>query len=360
MAAYAVIMAGGSGTRLWPLSRLKNPKFLLNPVGQKCLLEQTLNRLKGIILSQNLRVVCGASHVKPILKKVRGLKKDQLLVEPFGRNTSPAIGLAAINILQEDPEALLVVLPADHTIVQEILFRKTLQAALSLSQRKNVFVTVGIVPTSPHTGYGYMERHSLGESVGTFKAYPVRRFVEKPNLKKAKGYVQSGRYFWNAGIFVGPAKLFLEEIKKFLPKTYGALTKLSKFPLQNWSRQLPALYQEMDPVSIDYGVMEKTKKLWVLPASFDWKDVGDLIEYTGLDTKGDSIKNLFIEGEGHITYVQTHATGKNPKKMIVTLGVQNLLIIDTGDALLIADKKQAQKVRSIPDQLRKRGWNDFL
>lgn len=335
MSVYAVIMAGGSGTRLWPLSRFRHPKFLICPEGKKSFLELTIRRLQGLIPRSRVRIVCGEIHRRPIRKAIRSLKPQNFIVEPAARNTAPCIGLAAVKILKEDPEAVLVVLPADHDVGNVSRFRKTLRQAVDFARKEEAIVAVGIVPTEPHTGYGYIEAsRRRGES--RIRPDKVRRFFEKPDLPTARRYLRSGRFYWNGGIFVGRAALFLKEIRRFMPELYRGLMKIERYP-------------RLRSESIDVGVMEKSDRLWVVPGRFGWTDVGDLTELA-----------KFAE-DGHALSIDSrNVVVLNGKRLVVTLGVRDLIIAETEDALLVASRKRAQEVKKVPQLLLERGWRRYV
>lgn len=335
MSLYGVILAGGSGTRLWPLSREKYPKFLLEPKDHKSFLELTIRRLQPEIPLKKIRIVCGEIHVQPIHQNISFLKKENFITEPSARNTAPAIGLAIVRILQEDPDAVLVVLPADHLISDTKKFKKCLEAAVHQAKKKEVLVTVGVVPTTPHTGYGYIER---GKNKLSKNIFEVERFVEKPDLKTAKKYLKSRCYFWNAGIFVGRASVFLRELRRHMPDLYRGLIKISN------TKNINSIYKKLQSQSIDYGVMEKSDCLAVIPGCFKWSDIGDLAELSKLS----NVKNGI-----HLHSQNVTVLGK--ERFIVTLGVKDLIVVESGDALLIVHKKSVQDVKKIVSALKALG-----
>ncbi len=341
MPTYAMIMAGGSGTRLWPLSRQTYPKFLLKPESRKSLLEQTIRRLRGVVSPGCFRIVCGRAHVGPIRREVKGLLSRHFIVEPVARNTSPCIGLAALKISEEDPDAVLVVLPADHYIKDQKKFQGILKSAAVHARREGTIVTIGIIPTAPHTGYGYIQR---GRRYNHDAVYRVKRFVEKPDLKTARRYVASGRYYWNGGIFVGLAAVFLSEIRKHMPELFAGLEKIRE------REGIDKVYPSLPNISIDYGVMEKTKRLDLIPGDFDWCDVGDLVEFSKLSRKSRGL--VEIDGKNSLTL--------GDGRLVATLGLDNLLIAQSPDALLITTRDRAQDVRKVTAVLRERGLAKFL
>lgn len=339
MTCYAVIMAGGSGTRLWPLSRSSFPKFLL-PLFPQSLLELSLERLAPLVPRKNIRIVCGEHQKKSILQNIKGLKPAHFILEPVGRNTAPAIGLAALRLAQRDPESVMIVLPADPLIRGQRDFLHSLEQAVGFAKQNRVLITVGIVPRSAHVGYGYIETLTQMQKSKVMK---VNRFVEKPDLKTAQEYFRSGNHYWNAGIFVGRASVFLEEIERWIPPLFRGLARLGRGKIR------ASHYKKLPEISMDYGVMEKSDKIWMVAGEFDWVDVGDL-DIVGQLVKPDPFfsvdcQNVFVTGKGNL-----------PKQRLIGLvGVKDLLIADTPDALLIIRRGEAQKVKEIVAQIKRKG-----
>lgn len=315
---YAVIMAGGSGERFWPWSRKGMPKQFLPIVSKKSMLEETLERLKGIIPEKRIYVV--TNKIQKHL--VKGCKN--IIVESIPRNTAPCIAISAGLIRKKDPTAVMVVLPADHKIKDVSKFQNTLLDAVKIADRSNVLVTLGIKPYTPHTGYGYIER---GEKIGP-GFYKVSRFTEKPDLDTAKRYVASGRYFWNSGIFIWKVGVILEEIKKYLPN----------------------IYRNKQRISIDYGVMEKTDRAVVLEAGFNWDDVGNwasLDKHRKKNKYGNIIQgNVLVKDVNDSTIITDAA-------LVAAIGVKDLVIVAQDNAVLVCPKNRAEEVKSIIGMIRK-------
>lgn len=315
---YAVIMAGGSGERFWPRSRRTFPKQFLPIISRRSMLEETLDRLKGLIPEGNIYIV--------INKKQKHLSKGykNIIVESVSRNTAPCIALS-VNIIQEkDPKAVMVVLPADHYIKDISKFKYTIKRAAEIASSEDVLVTLGIKPSSPHTGYGYIKK---GEKLGK-GLYKVSKFTEKPDLKTAKGYIASGGYFWNSGMFVWRVSTILEEIDKYLPN----------------------IRSSKENISIDYGVMEKTKKAVVLDAGFNWDDVGS---WASLDKhiKKDKDRNIF---QGDVVCKDvSNSTIITDSALVAGIGVSDLIIVATKDAVLVCPKDRAEEVKDIVGILKK-------
>ncbi len=333
MAVYAVIMAGGSGTRLWPLSREGFPKFLL-PLFPASLLELAVRRVQPFIPLKNVRIVCGVKQYQAIRKSLPFLKKQNFIIEPTGRNTAPCIGLAAAILSRQDPRALLVILPADPLIRNRRSFQASVRQAVRFATQHEAIMTVGIKPRSPHTGYGYIETEQPKQA-GVFK---VKQFTEKPDAKTAQRYVQGQRHLWNTGIFVGRAAVFLSELKRWEPKLARGLGTLAT------GRVTLAAYRRLPAISIDYAVAERSDKMWTVPATFDWEDIGDLQVLSNLQGQAPDVSI----GSNRVAVI-----GK--KRFVATVGVQDLVIVETPDALLIVQRDQVQRVKEVVDLLKKKG-----
>jgi mannose-1-phosphate guanylyltransferase len=347
------IMAGGSGERFWPLSRKTKPKHLLKLVSSKTLLEETVLRVKPLAYNPSkLLILTNHEQISGIRKALPRFPKSSLIPEPAKRDTAPAAALATALALRTHPNAVLALLPADAVIGKHSIFRSQLSAAARAAAVSPSFVTLGIKPSYPATGFGYL--HLGGKTLGQIKGGPflkVRRFVEKPSLPKAKSYVRSGQYAWNAGIFIWKASTFLAEARRQQP----ALARfIEKFPKRgSYSSYLQREFPKLPKVSVDYAIMEGAKSVLALKASFPWDDVGSwtaLPSHLPTDKKGNTFR-------GHITAVDSQDTlalaeGGRPMAL---LGTKNLVVIDTPDALLVCPKDRVQEVKKLlpllPDQL---------
>jgi mannose-1-phosphate guanylyltransferase len=357
---YAVIMAGGVGSRLWPRSRNETPKQFLDLLGSRTLLQATVDRILPLIPLERLLVVTGADHADAVRSQVPGLPDDNLILEPGPRNTAPCIGLAAMVLQQRDPGALMAVFPADHSIARAEEFRQAIAAAGQLAC-DDYLVTLGIAPNQPHVGYGYIQRGGLLGKASGLAVYRVQRFAEKPNSATAQRFVESGEYYWNAGIFVWQAARILAEIKGLLPELDAELGRVAAA----WgsSRQADVLAEAWDRVpriSIDYGIMEKAAQVAVLPVDIGWDDVGNWAALADL-AEGDGRGNA-VHGPGqHIlldssdSYVYT-STGR----LVAAVGLDGWIVVDTPDALLICPKDRAQAVREIVERLKAEGLHRYL
>jgi mannose-1-phosphate guanylyltransferase len=352
---HAVILAGGAGERFWPASRAARPKPFLRVVGGRTLLDATLDRARRVAGKQAVWVVCGEEHAGAI-RKASGLPARRLLVEPRRRNTAMAVGLAATRIAAEDPDAVLAVLPADHHIPDTRAFGADLRRAARAAHAAEVLVTLGVRPTRPETGYGYIQ---LGAPVGRPHAalHRVRRFVEKPAAARARRYLRDGRYLWNAGIFVWTARTILEEIETWMPDLSRALR-----PVRDAGRRLDAAtlaraYRRAPSAPVDVGVMERSRRVWTLPVRWRWSDVGtweSLAQELGVGPG----RSRVIGGE----LVHDDAGGNlvwtPPGRAVALLGVEGIAVVDTGDALLVTRLDQSNRVRGIVKALKDRGRAD--
>ncbi len=365
LTTHAVILAGGRGTRFWPRSRTRAPKQLLNIVGEDTMLQQTIARLKPLIPAERIWTVTNAEQADAVLKQVPAAARKRVLTEPRGRNTAVAIGLAAIHIRHAArADALMAVLPADHYIERPEKSRGIVRAALDVAREPGRMVVLGIPPTGPETGYGYIER--IGEAISTkgFTVFAVRRFTEKPELKLAQKYVASGNYHWNAGMFFWRVSTFLENLKCFLPKTHAALENLAGFiGKRSYGRKLRAVYPKLENISVDYAVLEPATRaegpprVFVIPAEVGWSDIGSWASVYQLlaKKKGENV----LAGQGHTLDAQGNFLW-SPSKFVAAIGVRDLVVVETPDALLICPRDRAQDVGKIVKWLEEQHRKDLL
>ncbi len=355
---YAVIMAGGKGTRFWPRSRQKRPKQLLNIVGRRSMLQQTVARISGLLPPENILVVAGADHGPEVRGQLAELPAGNVILEPVGRNTAACIGLAALLVQQRDSAAVMVVLPADHLITDEDLFLATVRAAVAMARRQAALVTLGIRPTSPETGYGYIE---AGESVGSAQNhtfYRVTSFHEKPDGERAKQYLELGNFYWNSGMFVWQAAAILEALQGHLPGLHADLQKLKPFLERGeLDAGVSRIYPDLESISIDYGVMEKASNVLMVPADFGWNDLGTWASMTQIWPKDDQ-HNVF---QGEIMALDSRRNVVySRQRLCVLLGIEDLIVVDTDDALLVCPVTRAQDVGKILDLMRQRGMEQYV
>ena len=358
LSVHAIILAGGRGTRFWPRSRTKTPKQLLNIVGKSSMLEQTVERLRPLIPADRIWTVTNTEQAAAVKKQLPAAARKRVLEEPIGRNTAAAIALAAFHVRRAaQGDASLAVLPADHYIAQAKRYREIVRAALALAGEPGRLVILGIPPTCPETGFGYIEREDqpLG---GDVKAYPVRRFTEKPALAVAKEYVASGRYQWNAGNFFWRVSTFLDALKEFLPSTYHQLEALAKhFGKRSYASQLQRIYPKLENISVDYAVLEKARNVIVVPAQVGWSDIGSWAAVYELLAKRAG-ENIF-SGEGQTLDAEGNFLW-SPKKFIAAVGIRDLVVVETPDALLICPRDRAQDVSKIVKSLEERKLEKLL
>ncbi|PYT80377.1 MAG: mannose-1-phosphate guanylyltransferase [Acidobacteria bacterium] len=365
LVTHAVILAGGRGTRFWPRSRTRTPKQLLNIVGKETMLEQTVSRLRPLIPAERIWSVTNAEQAAAVRKQVPAAARKRVLIEPKGLNTAAAIGLAAIHARHvERGDALLAVLPADHYIAQPQKYREIVAAALDVAREPGRMVVLGIPPTRPETGFGYIER--MGEPI-TDKGFPVfavKRFTEKPALPLATEYVSSGKYHWNAGMFFWRVSTFLENLKAFLPKTHAALEELSGFiGKRDYKRHLRAMYQKLQSTSVDYAVLEPATRIegpprvFVIPAEIGWSDIGSWAAVYELLAKknGDNV----LAGAGYTDDAEGNFLWA-PSKYVAAIGVRDLVVVETPDALLICPRNRAQDVAKVVKQLDRQKRKELL
>ncbi len=342
----AVIMCGGRGTRFWPASRARKPKQFLRITGRKTLLQETFERLLEFLSRQDLFFVCSREYAAMVHRQIPDLEENQLILEPAPRNTAPCIGLAAHYLARRFPDEVMAVLPADHVIGDTGTFHRALEAAESLA-RNDWLVTFGIEPTRPATGYGYIEaENDLGLFSG-FQAFAARRFTEKPNLETAREYVQGGQHYWNSGMFVWRTSTILEEIASSQPGLAAVLEEISRH------RQDPPranrLFEDLSSLSIDYAVMEHSSRVAVVPVRLQWDDVGDwraLIDHLPGDEEGNHSNTHLVPRDARNCLAYS-----GEGKLVALLGVENLVVVDTEDALLVCDRKRTQDIKILLDSI---------
>lgn len=351
-------MAGGSGTRFWPKSRVSKPKQLIELSGSgKTLLEETVFRVKDLCPQKNIHIVTGEKISKPVKKMFAKNKQIKIIAEPKGRNTAPCVGYMAARIEKfNSPDDIMVIMPADHLIKETKKFLAVLNIAVEAATKYNCFVTVGISPKSPHTGYGYIQTDKqINKSL-----YKVKTFKEKPDLKTAKEFIKDDRYLWNSGILVVKASVALKEIKKHMPNLYSGINKISKsFGTKIENNTFKKIFPSLEAQSIDYGVIEQLKNTLTVKADFSWDDLGSWTSIEPLrEKKGFGVSNtdnvLWLCSSDNII------DSYSDKKLIALLGVNDLLIIDTPDVLLVADKKYDQKIKDLVEELKRKKKDKFV
>jgi mannose-1-phosphate guanylyltransferase len=347
---YALIMAGGSGTRLWPHSRSHKPKQFLRINGEATMLQETVARVLPLIPLDRIYVVTGSVYADLVREQLPELPQANLLIEPSGKGTAPAIGLGALHIRRRDPNALMAVLSADHGIEQQELFRQQLAVGATMAEQ-GFLVTLGIKPSSPATGYGYIESAEMLYDSDGQQVFRVKRFVEKPSLERAQSYVASGTFFWNAGMFVWGAERILSELGRFEPLLAQGLTVInSHLGTRNERKALEDVWPTMPNIAIDVAVMERTDRAVVIPADIGWSDVGDwaaLAEILPQDGDGNAVLGSSVNIDTRNTLIYGNG------RLVATIGVEDLVIVDTHDVLLICPRERAQDVKAMVAEIRK-------
>ena len=354
---YVVIMAGGSGTRFWPLSRRKTPKQLLDLFGGTTLLEQAVERVKGMVPLERIYIFTNSTVRRQIVRLMPGIPERQIVAEPAQRNTAPTIGLAADEILRRDPQGIMAVLPADHVIRKPGAFRIALKAGCRWAAVEGRSVVLGIQPTRPETGYGYIRLGGVERNAGREKVFRVETFTEKPALAAARRYVASKRYLWNAGMFVWRASTLRENLQKFQPAMADGLERIAEAGGIDNLRALKRLFPELEKISIDYALMEKIENVFAVAADIGWSDVGSwavAYDLSAKDSEGNvrTENSLCLDSKGNMLV--------GDRKYFVTIGVENLVIVDTGDALLVCARDGSQKVGKAVQELERQGRKELL
>lgn len=355
---YAVIMAGGSGTRFWPKSTKALPKQFLNLFGKGTMIQNTADRIKEIIPQERIMVVTNENYVPIVKEQLPKVPAENIVGEPVAKNTAPCVAIAAELLYKKDPEAIMVVLPADHHITDPHGFNRILKSAIDKAGSGSHLVTIGINPDRPETGFGYI--HAQNESEEELEGnsiYPVEAFTEKPDLVTAQRFVESGEYFWNSGMFIWKAVTVLEEIRKHLPEMYDEVKTASPELYESTHEAaINDFYYACESVSIDYGIMESAESVYVVPGDFGWNDVGSwtaVFQLAEKNKQGNAIQALnatVADAEGNLIL-------SSGEKMISLVGVENLAVVETEDAILVCNLDKAQGVKEIVEQLK--GNSDY-
>ena len=356
MKATALIMAGGRGERFWPRSRQALPKQFLSLTDDgKTMIQLTVERISALVDLEDVYIATNEAYRELVLAQLPGLPEQNILCEPVGRNTAPCIGLGAMHISRKYEDALMMVLPSDHLVRSTPTFVRTICQGLEIAETSPNLVTIGITPNYPETGYGYI-RYNPDETNG--HAFAVDRFVEKPCLEKAQEYLRSGDYLWNSGMFLWRVSSILDNIKTHMPDLYDGLQAIgAAIGTPNGTRVLKEVFPTLPSESIDYGIMEKASHIFILPGNFGWDAVGSWLAM-GRIRKSDAEGNVL---RGNIATVDTnHCIIESSGKLIATVGIEDLIVIDTDDVTLICDKTHAGDIKKILAKLREEGQTQYL
>jgi mannose-1-phosphate guanylyltransferase len=355
---YVAIMAGGIGSRFWPMSRTNYPKQFLDILGMgKTLIQQTFERYSKVVPQENIYVVTSHEYVKLVKEQLPQIEEEKILSEPYRKNTAPCIAYISFKLIGEDPKACMVAAPADHLVLEPEEFVKSNQSALDFVDHLNAFVTLGVKPTYPNTGYGYIQHDTIEAAPGIFK---VKTFTEKPNLELAKTFIASGDFLWNAGIFFWKVKNVLNAFEKYLPEMYEVFAaEKDKFGTKEEAQVINNIYPQCSNISIDFGIMEKADNVYVIPASFGWSDLGtwnSAWENIEKDSRQNAVagkKVILIDASKCIVHVPD-------TKLVVLQGLENFIVVDTKDALLICKKEKEQEIKDYVAEVKKTVGEKYL
>ncbi|HEY75591.1 MAG TPA: NTP transferase domain-containing protein [Thermoflexia bacterium] len=357
MGYYALIMAGGGGTRLWPLSRRTLPKQALRLVGKRTMFEHAVDRIVPIFQPDEIYVVTTVDQEEPLMLQAPELPHANFLVEPLGRGTAPAIGLGAIHMKRRDPDAVMAVLTADHFIRDVDTFRRVLRAAVQVAEEGHL-VTLGITPTFPSTGYGYIKQGEPLREVDGFTVYRAERFTEKPSAETAFMMVESGDYSWNSGMFIWRVDRILEEFARQMPGFYNQLIQVEAvLGTPAYQQTLERVWPQVAPQTIDYGIMEGAEDVVVIPVDIGWSDVGNWSSMRDI-LPADEDGNVVVGDHLGVDTRNTIVFGRG--RLIATIGLENMIVVDTEDALLICPIEREQEVREVVRRLEEEGRKDLL
>ena len=352
-------MAGGKGERFWPKSRTNLPKQFLSLTNDgKSMIQHTVERLEGLVELENVYVVTNKLYEELIVEHIPNLPLENIIIEPEAKNTAPCIGLAAVHIAKKNPESKMIVLPSDHLIKFNEIFLDTLKLGLEVVEDDENIVTIGITPNYPETGYGYINFKKGVSPHEITNVYEVLRFVEKPDLERAKQYLTSGEYLWNSGMFIWKVSTILKCFEDFLPEIYTGLKEIeTTIYTEKYLEILKKVFSEIPSESIDYGIMEKANNIYVIPGNFGWDDVGSWLSL-------ERINNTNQDGNiisGNVVTVKTkNSIIQGSKKLIATIGLEDIIIVDTDDALLICNKDNTQEVKEVIANLKASNKTEYL
>ncbi|MDQ0060609.1 mannose-1-phosphate guanylyltransferase [Paenibacillus harenae] len=357
MDRFALIMAGGGGTRFWPLSRQNKPKQLLNISGNDIMINDTILRYENIISTENTMIITNRSQAV-LLEEIllHNVPRSNVLKEPVAKNTAACILYAALHLKKKHGDCVMAVLPSDHYITDTDAFRDVLEKSCKLAEQTGKLVTIGIKPSFPSTGYGYI-KFNKGKA-DEHEAYEVNEFVEKPNFEKAKQYLQSGEYLWNSGMFIWKTSTIIDSFQRYLPRIYNVMMQFyDSIGTYREEEAVAEVYPNLQNISIDYGILERSTDVVVIPGDFGWNDVGSWDALGGIflpDDDGNIVKakHLSVSTKNSIIF--------GGERLIATIGIDNLIVAETSDALLVCPKDRAQDVKAIVEMLKEKGMSEYV
>ena len=356
---YCLIMAGGSGTRFWPRSRVVKPKQYLSLFGDLSLIQESVQRFANFIPEDCIYVVSAKSQQEVLESQTTNLPKGNMIYEPVGKNTLPAIGLAALFIAAKDPDGILIVSPSDHLIQNDELFQQCIESAALIADQKDGIVTIGISPKYPATGYGYVQTAQeiqIGQSI---KSFAVTQFVEKPNVEVATGYLKSGGFFWNSGIFIFKVSVFLESVQKYAPELYTDLMRIKKhIGTDTYEEAVDRIYREVTSISVDYGILEKASNVFLVQGDFVWNDLGSWEEVYKYDSNKDENQNAT---SGEVVLIDTkNSYVYAPNSLVAVVGLDDVIVVQEGDTILVCKRDRAEDIKAVVGEITKRKLDQYL
>ncbi|MDX9881758.1 MAG: mannose-1-phosphate guanylyltransferase [Prolixibacteraceae bacterium] len=355
---HCLIMAGGAGTRFWPRSRKAKPKQFLTISGDKSLLQSTINRFARFVPEENIFIISNAGQKKILEEQACRLPKKNLIYEPVGRNTLPAISLSALVLANNNPGAVMVVSPSDHLIGNDKLFQQTIMLAVETASGSEGIVTIGITPDTPATGYGYIEIGDELTNGQDIRSFTVSRFVEKPEQETAMQYLSSGRFFWNAGIFVFKVSVFLKAVEHFFPGLYASLLEIARtVGSDTYEKMLAEIYPQLESVSVDYGIMEKAGNVFMVQGDFGWNDLGSweqIYQYTEKDENRNASIGEVIFQDTKGSYVWAS------DGLLAVVGMDDVIVVKEGNMVLVCKRNRTENIKQVVDRLRARELDEFL
>lgn len=359
---YINIMCGGGGKRLWPRSRQQAPKQFIKLFGEQTIFQKTVERVKKIVDPTHIYIVTNKDYRDEVAAQAPEIPKENVIAEPEAKNTALAVVYGALEIKKRDPEAVIANLPSDHFVLEADKFAQILSSAYEEAKTGNFLITIGIKPTSPHTGFGYIKKGNSKDNDKNYEVFEVQGFTEKPELEVAKEYLESNNYYWNGGIYVFSLKTFFEAVSKLSPGLWENTQKLETAINLNNEEEIQKVYASAEDLSLDYAVAEKASNMLVIPGDFGWSDVGDWQAVWEVEDKDENGNALIQEsGKGEYLGIETkNCLIQVSDQLVTTIGVSNLIIIDTPDALLVASREKAEEVKKLVNLLKEKGETEYL